>query len=230
MKRLRGLIFSILGFLAMIASSVSAEAPAIDKDSEWKATKETIQAIHKECAEKQAPDFGKCFVDFMARSGASPKAVAFAKSTDNTGYLGRFFKRGRVDLAYVLYPFRANENQGWLLVNGDPPMIDIDDLSNLPQHQLEQNPTYLRIKDKYPKVMLFGGDRMMERPPQMQTSMAIFGKSKRQEFDVNYRLLNGCHACEEVGWATFAFDFDAEGNFLGAKLLGVYPIDTELSP
>jgi hypothetical protein len=224
MKGFRSLILSILGFLVMIASSVSAEAPAIDKDSEWNPTPETIQAIHKECAEKQAPDFGKCFVDFMARSGASSQAVAFAKSTGNTGYLAHFFKKGRVDLAYVVYPFRANENQGWMLVNGDPPMIDIDDLSNLPQHQLEQNPTYLRIKEKYPKVMLFGGDRTAERPPQMQTSMPLFieGKFKRQHFDVNYRLLNGCHACEEVGWATFAFDFDAEGSFLGARLVDVY--------
>lgn len=216
MKGLAGLILSLLGFIAMIASSVSAEAPAIGKASEWKATNETIRAIHKECAEKQAPDFGKCFVDFMARSGASAQAVAFAKSTDNTGYLAHFFKKGRVDLAYVVYPFRANENQGWLLVNGDPPMIDVDTLSNLPERQLEQNPAYLRIKEKYPKVMLFGGDRTIKRPPEI-----IARPDKGQRFIVTYRLLNGCHACERVGKAKFAFDFDAKGKFLGATLLDV---------
>ena len=98
---------SILGFLAVIASSVSAEAQAtvIGKESEWNATSETIRLIHQECSEKKAPDFGKCFVDFMGRAGASAQAVAFAQSTGNTGYLAHFFKMGRVDLAYVHYPF-----------------------------------------------------------------------------------------------------------------------------
>jgi hypothetical protein len=237
MKGFPGLILSILGCLLISASSVSAEAPKIGKNSEWKATKETIQAIRKECADNQAPDFGKCFVDSMGRSGASPQAVAFAKSTYNTGYLAHFFKKGRVDLAYVIYPFRANENQGWMLVNGDPPMINVDALTNtnLPERQLEQNPAYRRIKKKYPKVMLFGGDRTLEDPPEMQFHVRVilpFGgpgiswneisrSPKGQRFVVTYRLLNGCHACERLGQARFEFRFDAEGKLLGTALLDV---------
>ena len=216
MKGLSGLILSVLGSLIMIASSVSAEAPAIGKDSEWKATMETIRKIQQECADKQAPAFGKCFVDFMERSGASAHAVAFARATGDTGFLTEFFKMGRVDLAYVIYPFRANENEGWLLVNGDPAMIDVDTLSNLPERQLEENPTYLGLKEKFPKIMLFGGDRTMTRPPEM-----IGLPSKGQRFIVEYRLLNGCHACERVGRVKFAFDFDADGKFLGSDLLEV---------
>ncbi|MGO9569796.1 MAG: hypothetical protein ACLP5H_19865 [Desulfomonilaceae bacterium] len=218
MKSLPRLIVSILGSLVVIASSVAAEAPipVIGKDSEWKTTTETIRLIHQECSEKKAPDFGKCFVDFMARAGASSKAVAFAQSTGNTGYLAHFFKKGRVDLAYVHYPFRANENEGWLLVNSDPAMIDVDSFSNLPQRQLEGNPAYLRIREKFPNVMLFGGDRTITRPPEMNVQ-----PTKGQRFVVEYRLLNGCHACERVGRAWFAFDFDANGKFLGSTLLDV---------
>ena len=212
------LIVSILGFVAVIATSVSAEAQAtvIGKDSEWNATSETVRLIHQECSEKKAPDFGKCFVDFMGRAGASVQAVAFAQSTGNTGYLAHFFKMGRVDLAYVHYPFRANENEGWLLVNGDPAMIDVDALADLPKRQLEGNPTYLRIREEFPKVMLFGGDRTITRPPEM-----IVEPTKGQRFIVEYRLLNGCHACERVGRARFAFDFDPNGKFLGPTLLDV---------
>jgi hypothetical protein len=218
MKRLPRLIVSILGFVAVIATPVSAEAQAavIDKESEWNATGETIRLIHQECSENKAPDFGKCFVDFMARAGATAQAVAFAQSTGNTGYLAHFFKMGRVDLAYVHYPFRANENEGWLLVNGDPAMIDVDALANLPKRELEGNPTYLRIKEKFPNVMLFGGDRTMTRPPEM-----ILEPTKGQRFIVEYRLLNGCHACERVGSAKFAFDFDPNGKFLRPALLDV---------
>ena len=209
---------SILGFLAVIASSVSAEAQAtvIGKESEWNATSETIRLIHQECSEKKAPDFGKCFVDFMGRAGASVQAVAFAQSTGNTGYLAHFLKMGRVDVAYAHYPFRANENEGWLLVNGDPAMIDVDALADLPKRQLEGNPTYLRIREKFPNVMLFGGDRTITRPPEM-----IVEPTKGQRFIFEYRLLNGCHACERVGRARFAFDFDPNGKFLGSTLLDV---------
>jgi hypothetical protein len=218
MKRLLRLIVSILGSVAIVATAVSAEAQAtvIGKDSEWNATSETIRLIHQECSEKKAPDFGKCFVDFMGRAGASVQAVAFAQSTGNTGYMAHFFKMGRVDLAYVHYPFRANENEGWLLVNGDPAMIDVDALADLPKPQLEGNPTYLRIKEEFPNVMLFGGDRTINRPPEM-----IVEPTKGQRFIVEYRLLNGCHACERVGSAEFAFDFDPNGKFLDSTLLDV---------
>ena len=126
MKCLPRLILGILGSSMMIVSSVWAEAPVIGNESEWKASMETIREIQRECAEKQAHDFGKCFVDLMRRSGASAQAVAFARATGDTGYLLQFFKTGRVDLAYVIFPFRANENEGWLLVNGDPSIIDVD--------------------------------------------------------------------------------------------------------
>ena len=33
--------------------------------------------------------------------------------------------------------------------------------------------------------------------------------------------LNGCHACERVGSARFAFDFDPNGKFLDSTLLDV---------
>ena len=64
--------------------------------------------------------------------------------------------------------------------------------------------------------MLFGGDRSITQPPKM-----IVQSGKGQRFVVEYRLLNGCHACERVGRARFAFDFDAEGKFLGSTLLDV---------
>jgi hypothetical protein len=212
------LIMSLLGSLVVIACSASAEAQAtaVGKESEWHATSETIQLIHQECSEKKAPDFGKCFVDFMRRAGASAQAVAFSQSTGNSGYLAHFFKMGRVDLAYVHYPFRANENEGWLLVNGDPALIDVDALADLPKRQLDANPAYMRIKEKFPKVMLFGGDRTMTRPPEM-----VVEPTKGRRFIVEYRLLNGCHACERVGRARYAFDFDPNGKFLGSTLLDV---------
>jgi hypothetical protein len=209
-------VWKVLSSLMVIAFPVlvAAQAPIVGKDAEWNPSAKTISRIKQQCAEKKALDFGKCFVDSMSRAGASPQALAFARATENTGYLAHFVKMGRVDLAYVHYPFRANENAGWLLVNGDPAMIDVDALARLPKDQLESNQAYLRIKEKFPNVMLFGGDRSLKQPPKM---IALSGKGQR--FVVGYRLLNGCHACERVGGAQFAFDFDAESKFLVTTLL-----------
>jgi hypothetical protein len=218
MRSLPTLILGILGALLLLASQVSAEAPTpvIGEDSEWNPSTETIRKIHQECSEKSAPDFGRCFVDFMGQAGATPQATVFARSTGNTGYLAHFIKQGRVNLAYVHYPFRANENEGWFLVNGDPAMIDVDSLRDLPNRQLEENPAYLRIKEKFPRVMLFGGNRTIASPPEM-----IEQATGGQRFIVEYRLLNGCHACERVGSVKFAFDFAPDGKYLGPSLLEV---------
>jgi hypothetical protein len=35
-------------------------------------------------------------------------------------------------------------------------------------------------------------------------------------------ILNGCHACAQLGNAQFTFDFDAGGKFQGASLVGVW--------
>jgi hypothetical protein len=218
MKSLLRPIMRCLGILAVIISPawVDAQVPVVGKAAEWAPSSRTIEVIRQECDRKKGPDFGACFVDSMGRAGASPEAAAFARATGNTGYLAHLLERGRVDLAYVQYPFRANENQGWILVNGAPAMIDVDSLGELPKRQLAENPVYLSLKEKFPNIMLFGGDRDVAKPPEM-----LVLPTKGQRFVVEYRLLNGCHACERIGGARFAFDFAPDGTFLGSTLLDV---------
>ena len=180
----------------------------------WQPGMQIMQAIRQECG--SAPNFGDCFVAQMQKSGASPQAVAFTKLTENMGYLRDFREAGRVDVAYVNYPFRANENQGCLLVNGDPPVIDVDDTSAIPNDDLVKNAQYAELTRKYPAVTIFPGDRNGTAYPSAER-LADSG----QRFVVTYRLLNGCHACERIGDVSFAFDFDRTGKFLGRKFVAV---------
>jgi hypothetical protein len=197
--------------------SARAEVLPISAEAEWRLTDATLQGIHQECAAKKAPDFGKCFVESMRRLQASPEAVAFAEATGNTGYLERFFKVGPVDLAFVRYPFRANENEGWMLVNGEPRMLDVDTCAALAKGQLAQDSRYLELKAKFPNIMMFPGDRGSNHPPE-----AIQQENSRGlRFAVDYKLLDGCHACKQLGRARFSFNFDSKGKFLGTTLLQV---------
>lgn len=46
-------------------------------------------------------------------------------------------------------------------------------------------------------------------------------RGQGQRFVVSYRVTNGCRACEYLGTAWFAFDFEQGGKFMGTKFLGI---------
>jgi len=205
------LCFCVVFVLAQ-SQSVRAQnaTTTIGPEALWQPGMQGLQDIRDKCG--SAPDFGKCFAAQMREQGASPAAVAFTNLTGNTGIMRDFRDTGRVDVAYVYYPFRANENQGALLVNGSPRAIDVDDTSLLPQNEPAKNRRYAELVKKYPNVAVFPGERSGTDYP---VAEQLPGGGQR--FVVSYRLLNGCHACEQVGTVNYAFDFDTTGRFLGAK-------------
>lgn len=163
----------------------------------------------------------------MKSAGASPDAIAFARSAADIGviYMRAFRKVGPVDLAYVEYAFRANELEGLFLVNGDPSLIDVDDEDLLPKARLQGNAAYAGLAGQYPNISLWPGDRFDTKLP----TLADTGWGT-QTFSVNYILRDGCHACAQIGTATVAFGFDAEGKFQGAKVTTVAPSASAAAP
>jgi len=175
-----------------------------------------MQTIREKCSSLGPPEFKACFIAGMRNAGASPEAVRFTNSMEVIGILRGFRKIGPVDVAYVNHPFRANENEGCLLVNGTPSFVDIDVLQSLPQDEMKKDPIYREIAAKFPEVTLFMGDRTGEDYPLVEE---LPGGGKR--FIASYRLKNKCRACELVGLVRFAFDFDAAGRYLGARFINV---------
>ena len=185
----------------------------------------TMQMARETCTKVPGPQFGECFVQQMQAAGASPQAVAFMHAIHNDGFLRDFKSTGRVDIAFVLYPFAANENQHCVLVNGTPNLIDVDDYELLPKDDLPKNPQYAALLKKYPNIAVFPGNR----------SGTKFISAKKlpdggQRFLVPYVLVDGCHACARVGSLQLAFDFDSAGKFLGAKVTSVKPLPPPPSP
>ncbi len=217
---------SLITFLIWTCSSLAvsqdrtagagASIQSIGPEAIWAPGMSIMQSVRDQCSSMGGSSFGQCFASAMRKSGASPQAVAFTNLIGNTGYLRDFREAGRVDVAYVYYPFRANENQGCLLVNGDPAVVDVDDWDILRKVDLTKDPNYVAISEQSSNVTLFPGDRSGTDYPVAKTSTG-----GGQRFIVSYRLLKGCHACEVLGSAKIAFDFDGSGKFSGAKLLGV---------
>jgi hypothetical protein len=221
-----------IGLLLALCAPVSAQvqnpeqtpAKLIGPSAIWQPAKGLLNSVKKECAQPQYSSLDECFVAQMEKNGAQPDAVAFARQIGNSGFMRDFRKAGRVDVAYVSYPFRANQTQGCLLVNGDPNIVDVDDSNFWPQEILARDPTYAALVKKYPKINIWPGVRSGTTYPKT-TALSTGG----QNFIVSYYLQNGCRGCARVGTVSFGFHFDTSGKFAGAKLAGVQAGSTESS-
>lgn len=215
--------FSLCGSSVLFAQQPAKPSrPAnarITEASVWTPPPDTLSAIRVKCGDAgDASRLENCFLGEMKSNGASPEAVAFARSAADIGviYMRAFRKVGPVDVAYIQYVFRANELDGIFLVNGDPSPIDVDDDDVLPKARLEGNSAYAELAGRHPNVSVWPGDRFDTKLPALvDTGWGT------QTFAVDYILRDGCHACAQIGTASVAFQFDADGKFQGAKVTAV---------
>ena len=154
----------------------------------------------------------------MKSAGASDEAMAFVKefaAGDGLAYVRAFRDTGRVDIAHIEYLFRANDLDGVLLVNGTPPMIDVDDYKFIAKEDLRKNADYAAVLQKYPNVSVFPADRYHTDLP-----VATPSENGGQDFQIEYLLQDGCHACARISTLIVAFNFDSSGHFTGVSALG----------
>ncbi len=217
---------AILLFALSISAAVHAQQKGehksflqVDSNVVWHAPVDFMTMFHRTCDSLEGQAFQRCFLNLMKKSGATAEAVRFTILTDTTGYVRHFVDSGIVDIAYVFYPFRANENFGITLVNGKPDMIDVDDFSFVDLAELKKDSTYIGIVDSFPDAAVWPGDRYHLSEPRYES---LPGGGER--FIVQYILKNACHACRDIGVVDFAFDFNRDGTFEGTRLLRVVPI------
>ena len=205
-------------FLAAALAEPGAPPKPVGPDAVWSPPAGFVASVHAACDGRSGDEFGVCFVDRMRAAGASPPALDFAQRTGNLGYLRRFRDVPLVGVAWAEFPFRANANSVCFLVNGLPPMIDVDDLVLLSPATLEQNADWAKLANAYPKLAIFPGDRFHEGAV---VTAARPGGGQRLE--VEYVLVDGCHACTRLGTLRLGFDFDGEARYLGVVVLAVHP-------
>lgn len=208
---------------ASALTMAGADQPKIDASAVWTLPGDFVTKAHTSC-EKSAPSsFAECFVDQMSKAGASNTAVAFTRelykqSHGEVGIMTGFQGAQPVDIAWITYPLRANTNYGLLLVNGRPTIVNVEDLKLLDQKGLKQSPQFQDLKNQFPKVDVWPGDRDGTTWPNSQA-----GPHGTTQYLVDYPLINGCHACARAGRVIFTWNFDARGKFLGTTFQGMTP-------
>ena len=207
--------FAALAVLVVVAAVPAAADQAVTAAAVWHPAAGFMADFHGQCDGQRGAAFDACFAAAMAQSGASAAALAFTKRFDNQAYLQALEPTGGpVAIAHAVYPFRANENDAWLLVNGTPPLIDVDDQRSLPLAQMRSSPAYTEIRHHYPNVTFWPSDRGRSGPKVLDNGREIL---------VDYLLRDLCRACAIVGRVRYAFDFDADGKFLVIRLVSVIP-------
>jgi hypothetical protein len=214
----------LLGFIGILSSAQNQGPGKIGASAVWKMPDAFRTMILKKCGDAtQPPSFADCFISQMQQGGAPADAVAFTRelykaSGGDVGIMYGFHKVGPVDIAWVNYPLRANTNDGLLFVNGQPRILNVEDLKLLDQTDMQQDPQFQNTKAQFSNVAVWPGDRDGTTWPNSQA-----GPNGGVQFTVGYPLINGCHACERVGNAMFNWNFGPQGKFLGTTFIGMTP-------
>src|SRR6478752_4940359 len=189
----------------------------------WNAENDDLSEIAESCNAER--DYGRCFVEQMGNF-ASSEAVAFSKallkqSPARVGYLKEMRESGAVDLGVVAYPQAGEPGSGWVLLNGMPAIVNVDDLALLPQSAMEKDPQFIALRKSHPQFHL-AVDADQRQAGTMPPTLDLSNGGQR--FIIGYLLRDACSSCPAVAQAGFAFDFDAGGQFLGVKFMQISPI------
>lgn len=194
----------------------------IDASAVWTVTQQFMTTAHAAC--DSHPGDVECLIGQMSKAGAPAAAVTFTRdlykeSHGEFGIMTGFqAHEGPVSFAWITYPLRANTNYGLWFVNGKPSIVNVEDLKLLDTKTMKQSPQFQDLKNQFPQVDVWPGDRDGKTWPNAQA-----GPNGGTQYVVGYPLINGCHACARAGFAIFTWNFDAEGKFTGTSFQGMTP-------
>jgi hypothetical protein len=187
----------------------------------WQLPAQFMTTAHAACERSSGSNYPDCLIGQMAKAGAPKDAVHFTRelykqSHGEFGVMTGFQNEGPVAFAWITYPLRANTNYGLLLLNGEPRIVNVEDLKLLDVGTMKQSPQFRDLKAQFPNVDVWPGDRDGKIWPESQV-----GPDGGMQFTLAYPLIDGCHACARAGAAIFNWNFNAKGKFLGTSFQGM---------
>jgi hypothetical protein len=220
--RLHQFLFTFLPFAVILTTAQSDSTLAKIGDSAvWQLPMQFLTTAHAACDRSVSSDYADCMIGQMAKAGAPADTVGFTRelykeSHGEFGVMTGFHDEGPVAFAWITYPLRANTDYGFLLVNGKPRIINVEDLKLLDVKTMKQSPEFQDVKHQFSQADIWPGDRDGKMWPNSQ-----LGPNGSIQFTVAYPLRDGCRACANAGQAIFNWNFDGNGKFLGTTYEGM---------
>nr|WP_314634361.1 hypothetical protein [uncultured Janthinobacterium sp.] len=205
-RLLRVAVFAATG-LASLQPASAQQFGAVDARAVWQ--ERSLSACRSETS-TTAPDV--CLLRTMQRSGARPQAIAAAKmlvKADKAGFISAWRPLGKAALATVTYPFRANTNEGTLLIDSDGAAIDVDE--GAVREEDRATPAWQAFTAAHPDAVPFAPADFVG-----VTATADGGQSV-----LFSTPLKTCHACADDGALLVAYAIDKDGVVRERKLLAI---------
>lgn len=208
--KLKSVLLGTLLIVMLMVSGAAAQTSTVGPQAVWKLPQQLLSRF------QQCGDRMECLLAVMREGGASSQAMAFTAMMKDNCYLAEFKEMGKVDLAYVVYPARANTNGAYFMVNGTPPMISTEEVNENSKKRnkfyinINKDSLYSSLNKRYPNLGLW--------PPALFKQLQTLPNGG-QRFIFAYYLIEGPRGGEKVGSALVAFDFDGNGRFLQTRLL-----------
>ena len=196
--------------LSSLAAAQAAGLPPIgpvDARAVWQ--ERSLSACRSEQS-PTAPDV--CLLRTMQRSGARPQAIAAARmlvKANKAGFISAWRPLGKAALATVTYPFRANTNEGTLLIGSDGAAIDVDEGSV--REEDRATPAWQAFTAAHPDAVPFA-------PAEFVGSTATGDGGQSVLFSTP---LKSCHACADDGALLVAYTLDKAGSVRERQLLTI---------
>lgn len=109
-----------------------------------------------------------------------------------------------------------NYNDTFVIITPNKKIINIDDYAILSNINIKKDPKFQELAKKNSNI-----DSLWPGNHQYPEIVTLPGGIQQLQF--TYSVLNGCHDCAIGAIAKVAFNFDSQGNFLGALLLELSP-------
>jgi hypothetical protein len=214
-------LLAFVGLAVSLLAQSKLPSTNIGPSAVWQLPPQFMTTARAACDRSSSSDHGECLIGQMAKANAPSDAVSFTRelykeSHGEFGIMTGFQDEGPVAFAWITYPLRANTNYGLLLLNGEPRIVNVEDLKLLDVKTMKHSSQFQDVKQQFPKVDIWPGDRDGKIWPNSQA-----GPNGGIQFTVEYPLINGCHACARAGIAIFNWNFDAKGKFLGTAFQGM---------
>ncbi|KAB8061404.1 hypothetical protein GCN74_04850 [Janthinobacterium sp. FT14W] len=206
-RRLLGCAVLALSGLATAQAAGGRHIGPIDARAVWQ---ERSLSACRSGQSPSAPDV--CLLRTMQRSGAHPQAIAAARmlvKANKAGFISAWRPLGKAALATVTYPFRANTNEGSLLIGSDGAAIDVDE--DAVREEDRATPAWQAFAAAHPDTVPFA-------PAEFVGSTATSDGGQSVLFSTP---LITCHACAEDGALLVAYTIDKAGIVRERKLLTI---------
>lgn len=218
---LKSYLLPLVCLLASLAQSQNALR--IDASAVFKMPPGFVGGAQTACGSPASSGFLDCVVQQMTKAGASPAATNFTRELfkqnhGEVGFMTSFQASHPVDIAWITYSWRPDHQYGLLLVNGQPAIVNVEDIKLLDRKGMQQSFQFKDLQNQFPKVEIYAGDRDGQTWPQSQP-----GDSGGTQFVLSYPLRNGCLTCAHAGDAIFTWNFSSQGKFLGTSFMGMTP-------